>query len=144
MDYLFGRKPDYSNVPTSTGGVWIPVLGEIAAGIPIEAVTDIIDYEEISAEMAANGEYFALKIKGNSMEPRIVNGDVVIIRKQETAESGDVVAVLVNGESATVKKIKIRPEGIILIRRTLLLKQCSILMKLLRNCLSKYLGKSLN
>ncbi len=116
VDYLVGRDPNASSpIPQSTGGVWIPVLGEIAAGVPIEAVTDIVDYEEITKEMAASGEYFGLKVKGDSMDPQILDSDVVIIKKESSADSGDVVAVLVNGDSATVKRIKIRPEGIMLI-----------------------------
>ena len=93
----------------------IPVLGDVAAGIPIEAITDIVDYEEIDAAMAATGEFFGLRIKGDSMEPRRMEGDVVIVRKQDTAETGDTVVVLVNGDSATVKKIKYGPDGISLI-----------------------------
>ena len=96
-------------------GVRIPVLGSVAAGIPIEAIQDIVDYEEIDADMAAAGEYFGLRIKGSSMEPRIREGDVVIVRRQEEAETGDTVVVLVNGDSATVKRIKIEPNGIALI-----------------------------
>lgn len=61
------------------------------------------------------GEYFGLRIKGNSMEPRMREGDVVIVRKQDDAETGDTVVVLVNGDSATVKKIKYGQDGISLI-----------------------------
>ncbi len=96
-------------------GVKIPVLGEVAAGIPIEAITDIIDYEEITEEMARKGEYFALKIKGDSMYPRMLNGDVVIVRQQPDIESGDIAVVLVNGDSATVKKVVKSDSGIMLI-----------------------------
>ena len=105
----------WSHSPGKSGCQLIPVLGDVAAGIPIEAVTDIVDYEEIDAAMAASGEHFGLRIKGSSMEPRMMEGDVVIVRKQETAETGDTVVVLVNGDSATVKKIKIGPDGISLI-----------------------------
>jgi repressor LexA len=114
-DFLLGRESTTPSIPKPTGGVWIPVLGEIAAGIPIEAVTDIIDYEEIPEAMARDGEYFALKIKGGSMEPRMLEGDVVIVRKQSMVDTGDIAVVLVNGDSATVKKVKIMPEGIMLI-----------------------------
>lgn len=93
----------------------IPVLGDVAAGIPIEAITDIVDYEEIDAALAATGEFFGLRVKGDSMEPRMMEGDVVIVRKQDSAETGDTVVVLVNGDSATVKKIKYGPDGISLI-----------------------------
>ena len=107
-DYLLGQA-------SSTSGSVIPVLGDVAAGIPIEAITDIVDYEEIDAAMAATGEFFGLRIKGASMEPRMREGDVVIVRKQDFAETGDTVVVLVNGDSATVKKIKYGPDGISLI-----------------------------
>ncbi|MBE5937717.1 MAG: helix-turn-helix domain-containing protein [Lachnospiraceae bacterium] len=85
--------------------VTIPVLGRVAAGVPIEAVENIIDTEEITLEMAKTGEFFGLKIKGDSMEPRIYDGDVVIVRKQEDAESGDIVIALVNGNDAVCKRL---------------------------------------
>lgn len=106
-DYLLGKN-------TSTAdkkGVKIPVLGDVAAGIPMEAVENIVDYEEIDTAMASTGEYYGLRIKGSSMEPRIREGDVVIVRKQEDADTGDTAVVLVNGESATVKRIKKEPDG---------------------------------
>lgn len=93
----------------------IPVLGRVIAGIPIEAVEEIIDYEEISQSMAKNGEYFALQIKGDSMEPKFSAGDVVIVRKQEDVDNGDIAIVLVNGNEATVKKIRKFDGGINLI-----------------------------
>lgn len=89
----------------------IPVLGDVAAGIPIEAVENIIDWEEISDDLAATGEFFALQVKGSSMEPRIKEGDVVIVRRQEDANTGDTAVVIVNGDSATVKRIKKEPDG---------------------------------
>lgn len=95
--------------------VFIPVLGNVAAGIPMEAIENVIDYEEIDSAMAADGDYFGLRIRGASMEPRIREGDVVIVRKQADADTGDVVVVLVNGEDATVKKLKKGPNGISLI-----------------------------
>lgn len=96
-------------------GVKIPVLGKVAAGIPIEAVEDIIDYEEISFEMAMAGEYFALQINGDSMMPRMQHGDVVIVRKQSSVDSGETAVVLVNGGDATVKKVKVTADGMLLI-----------------------------
>ena len=65
--------------------------------------------------MASQGEHFALKIKGQSMEPRIFEDDVVIVKKQDDCDSGDIAVVLVNGNEATVKRIKKRPEGLMLI-----------------------------
>lgn len=96
-------------------GVRIPVLGHVAAGIPIEAIEDIIDYEEIPQAMAKNGEYFGLRIRGNSMEPRILEGDVVIVRKQPDVESGEIAVVLVNGDEATCKRVVKSDAGITLI-----------------------------
>jgi len=90
----------------------IPVLGTIPAGIPIEAVEDILDYEEISDDMASRGEYFALKVKGESMSPVVNDGDVVIIRRQEDAESGKICVVMINGFDATLKEIKKEPNGL--------------------------------
>lgn len=96
-------------------GKWINVYGEIAAGIPIEAIEDIIDQEEITAEMAAHGEYIALRVKGSSMEPRIMDGDVVIIRLQSKVENGEIAAVFVNGDAVTLKQVKRENEGLWLI-----------------------------
>lgn len=96
-------------------GFKIPVLGQVAAGVPIEAIEDVIDYEEIPVEWTKTGEYFGLKIKGDSMSPRILDGDVVIVRKQSTCDSSDIAVILVDGEDATVKKIQISNGGIMLI-----------------------------
>lgn len=116
IDYLLGRQATMdSPAPSVPDSKWIPVLGAVAAGVPIEAIEDIEDYEEISPEMAASGDYFALRIKGDSMEPKISNGDVVIVRRQSDCETGDMAVVLVNGDEATVKRIKKRPEGLMLI-----------------------------
>lgn len=96
-------------------GVRIPVVGRVIAGIPIEALEEIIDYEEISEQMARSGDYFALQIQGDSMEPRMYEGDVVIVRKQEEINSGEIAIVLVNGDEATVKRVRILDNGIMMI-----------------------------
>lgn len=98
-----------------TVGVKINVLGSVAAGIPFEAVENIVDTEEISEDLAKTGTFFGLKIKGDSMEPRICNGDVVIVKQQEDAESGDIVIALVNGDEATCKRLTKYAGGIGLI-----------------------------
>ncbi len=98
-----------------TKGIKIPVLGKVVAGVPIDAVEEILDYEEITQEMASQGEHFALQVKGDSMEPRISDGDIVIFRKQSDVDTGNIAVVLVNGDEATIKKIKKRPDGIMLI-----------------------------
>lgn len=110
-DLLPSTKP----VSPTGRGVRIPVLGRVVAGIPIEAVEEILDYEEITPELAATGEFFALKIRGHSMEPRMMEGDVVIVRRQDDVDSGDVAIVLVNGDEATVKRVKKQEDGITLI-----------------------------
>lgn len=123
------KLSEYFNVPKSyflepteksennniTRGIRIPILGRVVAGIPIEAITDIEGYEEITPKMASLGEYFALRIQGHSMEPRIEDGEIVICQCQSDVDSGDVAIVLVNGDEATCKQIRKSPEGISLI-----------------------------
>ncbi len=96
-------------------GIKIPVLSRVAAGIPIEMIEDILDYEEISGDMAKHGEYFALKIQGDSMTPRICNNDVVIVRQQDNAENGDIVITAINGDDAMCKRLQKYNDGIALI-----------------------------
>ena len=96
-------------------GIRIPVLGSVRAGIPLEAIEDIVDYEEIPEVMARNGEYFGLLVKGDSMSPVFVDDDTVIVRKQESADTGDSVIAMINGDEATIKRLKRTEDGIILI-----------------------------
>lgn len=108
IDYLLGRAP------IETGGdiVQIPVLGSIPAGIPLEAIEDIVDWEDIPKAMCSGGkEFFALKVKGDSMWPDFLEGDIVILRKTPSCETGDVCAVLVNGDEATLKTVKFAEDG---------------------------------
>lgn len=100
---------------TKKRGIEINVLGRVAAGIPITAVEDIIDTEEITEALARTGEFFGLQIHGDSMEPRMCEGDVVIVRQQDDAESGDIVIVMVNGDDATCKRLRKYRDGIELI-----------------------------
>ena len=101
--------------PKKRKGIVIPVLGRVAAGIPIEAVEEIIDTEEITEEMAKTGTFFGLLIHGDSMIPNICDGDVVIVRQQDDAESGDIVVATVNGTDATCKRLRKYKDGIELI-----------------------------
>lgn len=117
VDYLLGRD-EIKKAPTpkggrvSSGGVWIPVLGSVPAGIPIEAVEDILDWEEISASMCSGGrEYFALQVQGDSMWPDYLTGDVVIVRRTPCCESGDDCIVYINGYDATLKQVKLSEDG---------------------------------
>ncbi|WP_279002098.1 LexA family protein [Acidaminococcus fermentans] len=116
MNTLMDMNNTSNQNPSSpVRSIKIPVLGTVVAGVPLEAVENIIGWEEISPAMAATGEHFALQIKGTSMEPRICEGDIVVVRKQEDIESGDTAIVLINGGEATVKKVKKTEEGIMLI-----------------------------
>ena len=95
-------------LPTSvktSKAVSINVLGHVAAGIPLEAIEEIVDTEEITEDLARTGDFFGLRIQGDSMEPRICDGDVVIVRKQEDADSGDIVIAMVNGDDAVCKRL---------------------------------------
>ncbi|EET60374.1 putative repressor LexA [Marvinbryantia formatexigens DSM 14469] len=113
VSYLMGWEK--TNVNSRKKGVTINVLGRVAAGIPIEAITDIIDTEEIPEEMAATGEFFGLQIHGDSMEPKFSEGDVVIVRQQDDAESGDIVIAMINGDDATCKRLRKYRDGIELV-----------------------------
>lgn len=93
----------------------IPVLGIVRAGYPIEAEENILDYEEISENMSRQGDFFALKVKGDSMEPKFSEGNIVIVRKQSDVDNGDIAIMLINGNDATIKKIQKSPNGISLI-----------------------------
>lgn len=94
--------------------VKIPVVGRVIAGTPIFAQENIEGMVEIN-EGDSKGVMFALKVIGHSMEPRIQEGDLLIIHKQEDVESGDIAIVLINGDEATVKQVKKRSDGIMLI-----------------------------
>lgn len=101
--------------PKSIKGVRVNVLGRVAAGIPIEAIENIIDTEEITEEMARTGNFFGLRIQGDSMDPDIHNGDVVIVRQQDDAESDEIVIALVNGNDGVCKRLKKYEDSIALV-----------------------------
>lgn len=130
------RKPDYHTIvrlcdffavefeellgiekaaPVEREDIAVPVLGYVRAGQPNTAQQEIIGYELINEDLARSGEIFALTIKGDSMEPKMSNGDRVIVRRQSTAESGQTVVALVGKEEATVKKVLFHKEGLTLV-----------------------------
>lgn len=115
FDDVYNTPALQSDVFRLEKGMKIPVLGSVAAGTPIFAEENYIGSEEISEELASTGEFFGLKIKGDSMSPRIMEGDIVIVRQQDDAESGDIVIVLINGDSATCKRLMKYQEGISLL-----------------------------
>lgn len=112
---LFGVSTDYLLGVAGASddkSVRVPVLGAVPAGIPLEAIEDIIDWEEIPQSMLAGGkEYFALQVQGNSMYPEYLPGDTVIVRKAPVCDNGDVCIVYVNGYDATLKQVKLLPDG---------------------------------
>lgn len=102
-------------IPAKPSPIRIPVLGRVAAGIPIDMVEDIVDWEELPADMARHGEYFGLIIHGDSMEPKMSEGDVIIVRQQADIESGQIGIVTVNGDDAACKRIMKYADGIMLL-----------------------------
>ncbi|MBB4189480.1 transcriptional repressor LexA [Sinorhizobium terangae] len=93
--------------PSDTASVSVPVMGRIAAGVPISAIQNNTHDISIPAEMLGSGEHYALEIKGDSMiEAGIFDGDTVIIRNANTANPGDIVVALVDDEEATLKRFR--------------------------------------
>lgn len=91
------------------------VYGSIPAGVPMECIEDIIDTEEVPANMLRGGkQYFGLKVKGNSMEPEYLDGDTLILEKVDNCESGDDCVIMVNGNDGTFKRVFKNENGIIL------------------------------
>ena len=94
----------------------IKVLGKVAAGVPRYMQDEyVIGYEDVSNDMIKDDTVFGLEINGDSMSPRILKGDIVIVREQNDAESGDVVIVTINGDEATCKRLMKYADGISLI-----------------------------
>lgn len=118
VDYLLGRDTDSlktMNTPIQPSQKTIPVLGEVPAGIPIEAVEFIVDEIELSQSLASDSyEYFGLLVSGDSMYPEYMDGDIIVVRKQNTADSGDDVVAYVNGYNATLKRLIKSDKGLTL------------------------------
>lgn len=109
------KKPDNA-IPLHPSFIQIPIIGEIACGEPLLAEEQIIGYVWEFEDNVPHGELFALKAKGNSMEPTIPNGATVIVRIQNEVENGEIAAVLLNGESeATLKRLKKQNDFVMLI-----------------------------
>jgi repressor LexA len=95
----------------STNMIKVPVCGNVAAGIPIDAIEDVEEYVDVDASLGKGATLIGLRVKGRSMEPRFSNGDIVIIRCQSSVDNGDIAVVLV-GDEATMKKVVKYTEGI--------------------------------
>jgi repressor LexA len=110
--YIMGW--DESDVPTTE-----PAAAPTQKGVDIDVfdadVNQVVDTEEISTELAVTGNFFGLRIQGDSMSPRIMEGDTVIVRQQNDAESGDIVIVKTKKNSATCKRLMKYAEGLSLI-----------------------------
>lgn len=89
------------------GTIEVPLLGRIAAGVPISAIQHETDRLPVASDMLGSGEHFALEVHGDSMiEAGILDGDTVLIRRCESADTGDIVVALVDDEEATLKKLR--------------------------------------
>lgn len=111
LDVIKGQMIDVQENTTR-----IKVLGKVAAGVPRHMQDEyVIGYEDVSNDMIKDDTVFGLEINGDSMSPRILKGDVVIVREQNDAESGDVVIVTINGDEATCKRLMKYADGISLI-----------------------------
>ena len=104
--------PPRSTLPATASadpgrGVAVPVMGRIAAGTPIEAIQTHSHTITVPPEMLGVGEHFALEVRGDSMiEAGIFDGDTVLIRKQDTAGTGEIIVALVDNEEATLKRLR--------------------------------------
>jgi repressor LexA len=95
--------------------VAIPVMGRIAAGTPISALQTRSHSISLPPDLLSSGEHYALEVRGDSMiEAGILDGDTVVIKKQDTAESGDIVVALIDDEEATLKRLRRRGASIAL------------------------------
>jgi repressor LexA len=105
-----GNLGKVRNVPDSANSnepVLVPVMGRIAAGVPIEAIQVQSHVIGVPPDMLSPGEHFALEVRGDSMiEAGIFDGDTVLIRKGDTADTGDIVVALIDDEEATLKRLR--------------------------------------
>ncbi len=103
-------EPPRSALPVEAAAVELPVMGRIAAGVPIEAISEISHHVAVPGSMlASSARHYALEVKGDSMiEAGINDGDIVVIREGETAENGDIVVALVEDQEATLKRFRRR------------------------------------
>ena len=113
-EMLLAAEDGMTDVAETASLAKIPVLGTVAAGVPITAQENIIGWEEVPSSWVKNDVYFALKLKGDSMEPRMAEGDIVIVKQQSDVESGEIAIVMVDNR-ATCKKVVKHPDGIVLI-----------------------------
>ena len=110
-----GRVPQVAEGESLPQTVSVPVMGRIAAGVPIEAIQTRLDTIDVPPELLTKGEHYALEVKGDSMiDAGILDGDTIILRKCEDASNGDIVVALVDEEEATLKRLRRRGDSIAL------------------------------
>jgi repressor LexA len=108
-------RPKLSDSDDTPQIVSIPVMGRIAAGTPISAIQSRSHTISLPPDLVSQGEHFALEVRGDSMvEAGILDGDTVVIRKQDNAETGDIVVALIDDEEATLKRLRKRGSSIAL------------------------------
>jgi len=91
----------------AAAGLTVPVMGRIAAGVPIEAIQQESHQLTVPADLVSGGEHFALEVRGDSMiEAGILDGDTVLIKRSDTADNGDIIVALVDDEEATLKRLR--------------------------------------
>ena len=106
---------DLIDEPKLNRGNKIPIFAKIPAGIPIELIEDVIDYEELDPKMfTGDKEYFGVRVSGDSMYPEYRDKDILIVQKTSDCESGQDCIVMINGNDGTFKRVKKTEEGIIL------------------------------
>ncbi|ACV28825.1 HTH-type transcriptional regulator immR [Anaerococcus prevotii] len=113
-DYLLGNT-HYKSNNINNEKYTIPVYASISCGNPFVADENIYDFEDIDIALKSQGEHFGLLCRGDSMSPEFKDGDVAIIRKQSDIDSGQVAAVRINGDEATLKIVKKSEQGITLV-----------------------------
>lgn len=114
--YLMGWE-EHSNVKPIdlSNSINIPVVGRIPAGIPVEAIEDVVEYIDIPKDWTKGSQsYIGLRVSGDSMYPLLLDGDTVVIKVQPCAETGDVCACYVNGFDATLKRVSLTETSITL------------------------------
>ena len=112
-----GRGPsaEITRLPDTSSGMEIPVMGRIAAGVPISAIETQSHSIQVPLEMVSRGEHFALEVQGDSMiEAGILDGDTVILRRTDAADTGDIVCALIDDEEATLKRLRRRGASVAL------------------------------
>lgn len=120
VDFLLGRSvtrniPHYENLYSLDTPIKLPVYGDISAGQPICTAQSPSDEWVYEDGVYGDGNHFALRVAGKSMEPEIKDGSLAIIRSQDYAEKGQIVACCVDGDSATLKRYFPQPDGSILL-----------------------------